>query len=252
MTTEQFNWIHGNAAAYRIWWYELGDEEEEGRGGKGTKLAIDNAETATIKIAIDLNNDAAIKEFAEKVEQAQEQQESMKDLPTLEMDPSKAETTVEVTVVEWAMQQAQSDSPLAKQVRVNNDGTVSVSAQAVTALAQTFPQLAQQNGGAAGMYNQLSASTANTASVTAAAPVSTQTQASTAAQTSTASNTAAATASNNSPATSQSTTAQVSAQMDSIVQKTAGIAAIAIAASLPSGAEAFPRTSQTASLKVGM
>lgn len=232
MTPEQFNWIHGNAAAYRIWWYELGDEEEEGRGGKGTKLAIDNAETAAIKIAISLDNDAAVKDFAAKVEAAQEQQEGLKNLPTLEMDPSaiNAESTVEVTMAEWAAQVSQSDSAMAKQVQTNKDGTISISAAAVEAFAQTFPQLAQQNGGTAGIYNQVSTSAANTASVTATAPV-TVSQSSTAAQTN-------ASPTSNTPLSAQSGASQVGAQMSNIVAKAA--AGGAMAAAVAAVAASYP------------
>lgn len=231
MTTEQFNWIHGNAAAYRIWWYELGDEEEEGRGGKGTKLAIDNAETAAIKIALTLSGDAEVKAFADKVQAAEAQQEGLKNLPSLEMDPNaiNAESTVEVTMAAWAAEVAQSDGAMAKQVQSNSDGTLSISASAVEAFAQSFPQLAQQNGGAGGIYNQVSASAANTATVTATAPV-TASQSSTAAQ-------ATASATSNTALSSQSGSTQVAAQMSNIVAKAAAggamAAAMAVAASYP-------------------
>jgi hypothetical protein len=248
MTTEQFNWIHGNAAAYRIWWYELGDEEEEGRGGKGTKLAIDNAETAAIKIAMTMDNDAAIKAFADKVQAAEAQQENMKNLPSLEMDPSavNVESTVEVTMAEWAAQVSQSDSAMAKQVQTNKDGTISISAAAVEAFAQSFPQLAQQSGGAGGIYNQVSASAANTASVKATAPVTTVTASasSTAAQTT-------ASPTSNTPLSAQSGASQVGAQMSNIVAKAAAGGAMAAAVAAAASYPAVQSTSSSVTLSLG-
>lgn len=225
MTSEQFNWIHGNAAAYRIWWYELGDEEEEGRGGKGTKLAIANAEAAAIAVAMDLSSEAAEKAFVEKMEAAEQQSESMKDLPSLELDPSKAnmDSVVEVTMVDYMVQQVQSDGPAANQIQVNNDGTMSITAQGVEAFAQSFPELAAQNGGAQGIYNQINTSAANTANATTATT-----------------NTTATANTNANPTATQSAPAQVTAQMANIIAKGSAAATLAAAAAMVAAANVAP------------
>lgn len=234
MDSECFNWIHSNAAAYRIWWYELGDEEEEGRGGKGSKLCLDNAETKTIKIAMTMDNEAAIKEFIEKAEQEQAEKAEAKDLPTLTLDPTKVDlsSTTEVTIVVWAAEQMANNTAAASQIQSHNDGTVSISAAGVEAFAQSFPQL----GDTAQVHAAVSSSQMNTANTNTATAAATTTAGNTATA---AANQAAASATTANPVSqmNQSVAQQsTQSQIQQIVQKQTGAAAIAaVAAALSSG-----------------
>ena len=151
---------------YRIWWYELSDEEEEGRGGKGTKLALGNAEAKVIKIAMSMDSEVAIQAFIEKAEQEQAQKESNKDLPTLTMDPTKIDlnSVTEVTMVVWAADQIANNGVAASGIQAHNDGTISVSGAAVEAFAQNFPQV----GDAGSVHAALSGAQINSANTSAA------------------------------------------------------------------------------------
>ncbi|MFI4954829.1 MAG: hypothetical protein ACHP9Y_02840, partial [Gammaproteobacteria bacterium] len=187
-------------------------------------------------MAMELSNEAAVADFAAEMDASEQQSESMKDLPSLEMDPSQMnmDSVVEVTMVDYMVQQAQGDGPAAAQIQVNNDGTMSITAQGVEAFAQSFPELAAQNGGAQGIYSQVSASAANTANASAATAGAATASAATA---------GAATASNASPTATQNTSAQVTAQMGDIIARGSAASTLAAAAAMVAAANVAPAQS---------
>ena len=243
MSSESFNWIHGNAAAYRIWWYELGDEEEEGRGGKGTKNAMDNAETLSLKVAIDLADVAVMEKFVKDAETSIDATENVKNLPALELNLNSADMsdTVQVTFAEFVKAQAESGSPAVQ----SHGDTVTVQASVVESFSQNFPQAGDANS----VYSQISNSTANTANVAATAS---NTSANTNTSTST---TGANTTANANTNTSNNTGSNVNnnsmvnpavAQQKNINAGVQAAAAMAMAASqFPAGVEATARSSVT-------